>query len=204
MDLAVLITPLVKGAYFAEYIELCRSELSVLGAHQLEHHAVGGLDFFHFESVPEDLDRIARLACVQGLFKREGDGLIPLDVSPGFQLHSDFVFGTKYRGKTHELLTQYMLNLGLFHLRPTRTQKVTLLDPMCGRGTTLLWAVRYGVWPKALNTIKKALADIRQSVKSGANCIARSMNWLKDMLGSRGGRSSGNFFVLPSGTPDSR
>ena len=54
-----------------------------------------------------------------------------------FSFIQDFMFGTKYRGKTHELLTQYMLNLGLFHLRPTRTQKVTLLDPMCGRGTTL-------------------------------------------------------------------
>ena len=165
MKLAVLISPLVKGAFFAEYLHVCRTELETIQAEGLSHTQVGDLDFFHVTLSPEDVPRLARLSCVQGLFERVDGALIPLDVSETFRLHSDFVFGTKYRGKTNEVLTQFMLNLGLAHLQPTETQKVTLLDPMCGRGTTLLWAIRYGLWAKGIEQDQKALSDMRQSVK---------------------------------------
>lgn len=67
-------------------------------------------------------------------------------------LDEDLVYGTelvttqRYRGKTNERLTRAMVNVamataGIDLRRPTGT----LLDPLCGRGTTLNWALAYGL-----------------------------------------------------------
>lgn len=52
----------------------------------------------------------------------------------------------RYRGKTNERLTRAMVNLALATagIDPRRPSGV-LLDPLCGRGTTLNWALAYGL-----------------------------------------------------------
>ncbi len=69
-------------------------------------------------------------------------------------LHDSLTYGTelvttqRYRGKTNERLTRAMLNLALatagIPLHQPRSTTPTVLDPMCGRGTTLNWALAYG------------------------------------------------------------
>ncbi|MEO1338739.1 MAG: SAM-dependent methyltransferase, partial [Myxococcota bacterium] len=48
-------------------------------------------------------------------------------------------------GKTNELVTQMAINLALATADLTDVETPRLLDPMAGRGTTLLWAHRYGL-----------------------------------------------------------
>ncbi len=72
--------------------------------------------------------------------------LEPIPIEERLAHGTELATTQRYRGKTNERLTRAMLNLalataGLDPARPTGT----ILDPMCGRGTTLNWALSYGL-----------------------------------------------------------
>ena len=71
-----------------------------------------GVHFLVLELAPEELRQAARLSFVQGLYEVAGDALRPLATTAEWRLHEDFVFGSKFRGKTNEHLTQMLLNVG--------------------------------------------------------------------------------------------
>ncbi|MEO1481788.1 MAG: hypothetical protein AAFU77_06760 [Myxococcota bacterium] len=152
---AALVSPLARGAYFQSTIEVATAELLAHG-YDANHRRVGPFDFFDVETdAPEAL---TRLSFVQGLFAdRE-----PLNVTPGFQLPSELVFGHKYPGKTHEIVTQLAINLALNFAAPGAK---TLLDPMAGRGTTLSWAARYGLNARGIEKDESALDAFHAHVK---------------------------------------
>ena len=50
----------------------------------------------------------------------------------------------KYKGKTNEAFTMHLINQALCAAKLPEGRPVTLLDPMCGRGTTLFQAVNRG------------------------------------------------------------
>ncbi|MEO1271450.1 MAG: hypothetical protein AAFX99_25430, partial [Myxococcota bacterium] len=116
--------------------------------------------------LPDDgLAVAARLACVQGMFRVDEVGrLTPLDLQPDFRLPPSLVYGAKYRGKTHELVTQLALNVAVAHCR-TGSPPQTLLDPMAGRGTTLLWGLRYGLHGRGIEQDQGALDDLHRHIK---------------------------------------
>lgn len=78
------------------------------------------------------------------LFEDAGDHLLrPVAVERPEVLAEDLVTIPKYPGKTNEQFTRLMVNLALAAVRrPAGRRRV--LDPMCGRGTTLTTALRLG------------------------------------------------------------
>ncbi|MEL6985177.1 MAG: hypothetical protein AAFO29_22280 [Actinomycetota bacterium] len=74
------------------------------------------------------------------------------DLLEALPLEESLTYGTdlattqRYRGKTNERLTRAMLNVALATagIDPRQPDGV-LLDPLCGRGTTLNWALAYGL-----------------------------------------------------------
>jgi len=167
---AIQISPEAKSAYFAEYQAVAQQELLqslhgvAIASKGLELLKIGSLEFFVLE-LPEDaLPLVANLSFVLGVFEYHEEGLIPLDLAPTFLLHDDFVFGSKFKGKTNERLTQMLINVGLSYL-DSDVKDVRLLDPMCGRATTLLWAMRYGISAVGIEQDSKALGDIQRNVK---------------------------------------
>lgn len=72
--------------------------------------------------------------------------LSPVPIAEPLIYGSDLVTVQRYRGKTNERLTRAMLNVALATagIDPSRPAG-TVLDPMCGRGTTLNWALAYGL-----------------------------------------------------------
>ncbi|NRB38756.1 MAG: hypothetical protein HRU20_09865 [Pseudomonadales bacterium] len=178
--IALLISPEAKSAYFKDYLDVAKQELkTVFGDIDVAYKCIGSLDFFHISCAEDDLQRLTRLSFVQGLFSVENEKYIPLDLSGDFPLHADFVFGSKYRGKTNERLTQLLINIGLSSIDATDSSKVKLLDPMCGRATTLLWAMRYGIKAKGIEQDAQALAEIRQSLKKWTK-LHRQKHQLKE------------------------
>lgn len=152
MKLKLLITPLCKGAFFDAYLEVAIAELVAhfpdLGELAGRVEQTGGLDFVSAELGEDALPTLARLACVQGAFvEREDGALMPLELPAALRLPEAWVYGAKYKGKTHELVTQLALNLALRFAQdaPTSKRTPTLLDPLAGKGTSLLWALRYGL-----------------------------------------------------------
>lgn len=165
-NLALLISPLAKNAYFNDYIDVCKMELAgCIGEQEVEYQAVAAMGFFNILAADEQLSELAKLSFVYGIFERVGDQLTPLLIDTGFDLHENFVTGAKFKGKTNEMLTQMLINVGLQHIDYKDVADVKLLDPMCGRATTLLWGMRYGMKCKGIEQDRKALDDIRQNVK---------------------------------------
>ena len=96
---------------------------------------------------------VAQLSCALALFAVSSVDGAEQQLTP-IPLHDSLTYGTelvttqRYRGKTNERLTRAMLNLALatadIALHQPRGTTPTVLDPMCGRGTTLNWALAYG------------------------------------------------------------
>ncbi len=111
----------------------------------------GGLSF-RSSADPDELESVVgQLSCAQLLLKQAPDGptLDPRPLSQSLLYGTDLVSVQRYRGKTNERLTRAMLNLALANagvsLTSPRSPAPTVLDPMCGRGTTLNWALCYGL-----------------------------------------------------------
>ena len=163
---SLLVSPAAKGAFFADTLAVAQAELGgVTGDRAIAHRRCGAMDFLEVDVTASEHRRLARLACIHGVFSRGADGLRPLAIDPGYLLHEDFVFGSKYRGKTHELLTQLLINTGLRYAALDSPKGISLLDPMCGRATSLLWALRYGIDAKGVEQDPDALADIRRHLR---------------------------------------
>ncbi len=161
---AILVSSRAESAYFAQTLDVARAELSMLpGATTGDVLTYGDMHFLTVETATENERALLRLSFAHGLFAIDEGALRPLDVSPGFQLHPDFVWGEKYRGKTNETLTQLLINLGVGQVG--WRDNLRLLDPMCGRGTTLLWAMRYGIESVGIEQDADAPQELRRALK---------------------------------------
>jgi SAM-dependent methyltransferase len=116
----------------------------------LREEVMGSVAYVTFELL--ELNDVARgwlsnAAATFALFVLERDGrLLPVELSSWARLDSDLLTIQKYAGKTNEVFTQLLFNLTLaasaFALEPRRP--LAVLDPLCGRGTTLNQALMYG------------------------------------------------------------
>ena len=91
----------------------------------------------------EALAACARSSLFYALFQKEGDLLRPVAVEEWQYLPDSLNTILKYPGKTNEQFTRMMVNLALAAADSTR-EVPTLLDPMCGQGTTLFEAAIRG------------------------------------------------------------
>ena len=204
-SLALLISPQAKNAYFNDYLAVAKAELEwLLGEQTCAHVCLGGMDFFHIDAQPSQLQTLASLSFVQGIFESDQNQLCPLASEQTFHLHEDFVFGAKFKGKTNELLTQLLINVGLGSLENVATSDVKLLDPMCGRATTLLWAMRYGMKAKGIEQDAKALADIRQNVKKWCKLHRVKHQFKEGFVGKANKHNKGKFIDFNAGETSMR
>jgi len=121
---------------------LCESEVEVQPADLagVEYLAVSGTDM-------NLVGVLSNLSASAALFERVGDLLRPVQMQRREVYPSDLVTIPKYSGKTNEQWTR--LILGVTAAATTRPQRwldgsLAVLDPMCGRGTTLNLAMSLG------------------------------------------------------------
>ena len=111
---------------------------------------LAGADYLAFSTAePLGGDELALLAGQSlrlAVFEQTGDPgaplLRPVEVPRVDLLDDDLVSIPKYPGKTNELFTRMLLNVTLAQVRraPGEDGRFTVLDPLCGRGTTLTTA----------------------------------------------------------------
>jgi SAM-dependent methyltransferase len=144
---ALLVRPAANRVFGGDARRLLRSEL--MAVDQLRGgriESVGELDlvgvpYLAIDGEP-DLQAVAALSSTYALFERTDDGLLRPVALPAIERHDDdLVTIQRYVGKTNETLTRLLLNLALA-AAGARTGRV--LDPMCGRGTTLNQALLLG------------------------------------------------------------
>jgi tRNA G10 N-methylase Trm11 len=97
-----------------------------------------------------ELAVVSNLSSLHAAYVVEADVLRPVSVTPLRRHDDDVTTIQRYVGKTNEALTHLLVNLALAASadgfpRVLRGEPVRLLDPACGRGTTLNRAVVYGM-----------------------------------------------------------
>ena len=195
-SLALLVSPRSKSAYFNDTLTIAEAELGRLYPDtDIVQYRIGEMEFLELTLPEYDAQALARLSFVYGVFEKQGDQLLPLAVSADFQLHEDFVFGAKFKGKTNELLTQMLINVGLSYLDYQDVRNVKLLDPMCGRATTLLWALRYGMSAKGIEQDAKALDDVRQNVKKWCKVHRQKHSFKDGFVGGKATKGNKGKFI---------
>ena len=174
MLIRLLINPLAHGAYYQQVYKVAEAELDLcFGKVPVKHLQQGALGFIELDLnqkclTTKQIDVLLKLSWVQALFyvQQLGDEhlLKPEIQNAQFKQSEALVWGSKYRGKTHELITQLALNLTLA-TSEHQQKKATLLDPMAGRGTSLLWAARYGIDAYGIELDPMAAEHFERDVK---------------------------------------
>ncbi|GIF18506.1 hypothetical protein Ate02nite_12360 [Paractinoplanes tereljensis] len=132
-------------AELAAFKPVLSSDISDIGVEKL-----GGVEYLGFTGSlsPQDISYLSNLSAAYALFERVEDDLLrPLELTPLAQYDSDLITIPKYAGKTNEQFTKLVLNLTLLASRSAGRMLdggLTVLDPLCGRGTTLNQALMYG------------------------------------------------------------
>jgi hypothetical protein len=78
------------------------------------------------------------------VYRREGELLRPVPLARPDRLDDDLVTIPKYPGKTNEQFTRLLTNVTLASCTRATDGPQSVLDPMCGRGTTLSTALILG------------------------------------------------------------
>jgi SAM-dependent methyltransferase len=153
----MLIAPSANRVYAAASVRLTCAELAVFGRvlsgplDAVEEVRLGGVRYVGFTApaglTERDLAHLANLSSAYALFEVVGDLLRPVPLAPLARFDDDLITIPKYAGKTNEQFTKLLLNVTL--LASSRADRmldgpVTVLDPLCGRGTTLNQALMYG------------------------------------------------------------
>lgn len=170
MKYTLLLWPHANARYRNESLRLALGELTLmLGrvAPDAQAHASDalGMPAIALESAAPLPD--AAIAAIRGhsllygLFADGGGALVPLAGREAPYLGEDLPGILKYKGKTNELFTQLLVNAALYSSDYWRAETpVQLLDPMCGRGTTLFVGVNRG-WTCAGSDVQRG--DLREA-----------------------------------------
>ena len=198
--LKLLVNPLARGAYYGDLLEVAEAELRLFFPEcELTIEQCGPLTFLNVSLDEEALPELAKMSFVQGIFEPLEEGMRCLDVLPRFRFPEQIVWGAKYRGKTHELVTQMAINIGLKVCDNDMTKPLLLLDPMAGRGTTLFWALRYGLSAWGIEQDKSALQHLQRHVKRQTKLHRLKHKQLQGSIGKRRKDGSGRFLEFQFG-----
>lgn len=165
---ALLILPSANRVYAGASVALTQAELqvfsrSVLGGRitDVSAEAIGGVRYVTFTAgrdgrtgkdglTGRDAAFLANLSSAYALFRIEADGgglLRPVELRSLDRFDDDLITIQKYQGKTNEQFTKLLLNVTLLSsafARDMLDRKFAVIDPLCGRGTTLNQAMMSG------------------------------------------------------------
>jgi len=155
---ALLISPGTNRVYADSAVDLTRTELALFDEAVLggriggsEVTAIGGVRYVTFEAAgltARDVALLGNMSSVFALFERVGDDLLrPVELTRLDRYDDDLITIQKYAGKTNEQFTKLLLNATLLASTwagELLERRFKVLDPLCGRGTTLNQALMYG------------------------------------------------------------
>jgi SAM-dependent methyltransferase len=153
---ALLVSPSANRVYARSTAALTVAELGVLAESvlaarldEVRPEVIAGVEYVTFEG---DLDHralayVANVSTALALFERTSDLMRPVELHRLDCLDDDLLTILKYQGKTNELFTKLLLNVTVLASGSAErmlTERLRVLDPLCGRGTTLNQTLMYG------------------------------------------------------------
>jgi SAM-dependent methyltransferase len=165
---ALLVSPSANRVYAEAAARLTCAELAVLAETLLSGRLrqpwterIAGVDYVTFDleldgGGDDALAHVANVSTVLALFQRTPeDTFRPVPLRRLDCLDDDLLTILKYQGKTNELFTKLLLNVTVASSAAAPrmlTDRLRVLDPMCGRGTTLNQTLMYGWHAAGLDT----------------------------------------------------
>ncbi|MBQ4451665.1 MAG: hypothetical protein II912_04760 [Clostridia bacterium] len=152
MYYSLLLRPLNNGRLEAAMRAPLTAELKLILnafglAPDITYEDVFGIRSLGFESAalsPECINALSLHSHALWLCQRRDTEFIPIAGAFPARIGSDLKFILKYKGKTNEYFTSLLVNLAVLASRFSLSDRLTLMDPMCGKGTTLFEAVNRG------------------------------------------------------------
>lgn len=154
----LLVSPSHNRVYAQAAADLVKAELTVFSeraldgrVHEIQETAIGGVPYVTFSAdrlTEQDVRLLSNLSSLYALFQIEDELLRPVALQPLDLFGSDLLTIQKYSGKTNEYFTKLLLNVTAMATDSPMdlvTGRPRVLDPMCGRGTTLNQAMMYGL-----------------------------------------------------------
>jgi SAM-dependent methyltransferase len=150
---AMLLLPSANRVYADAAVGLTLAELSVFNdtvlesaLSHLEATSIAGVPYVTFTAALSEahVAHLARASAAYALFALEGDLLRPIPLPSPDRFDDDLVTIQKYAGKTNEQFTKLLLNVTVLASGADPSAHLRVLDPLCGRGTTLNQALMYG------------------------------------------------------------
>ena len=125
--------------------------------------SLGGADFLTFECRSLSAAEISWLSSHSSVafIAEKSNGLLrPLEFSGSNYLDEDLPEILKYKGKTSAVFTRMMINIAL-SLSPFLFSEspLTLLDPVCGKGTACFCALQAGMNAIGIDSDRKAVRE---------------------------------------------
>jgi SAM-dependent methyltransferase len=158
---ALLLRANANRVFGAAAPDRARAELELLGDRVLGRslsstvESIAGVDYVVLETDrdlgDDEWQVLGNLSGLHAAFEVEADGRFrPVPCAARCVLDEDIVTIQRYTGKTNEAFTHLLVNLALAAAdgalpRLLGGERVRLLDPVCGRGTTLNRAALYGI-----------------------------------------------------------
>lgn len=155
---ALLILPSSNRVYADAAVGLTQAELRVFDRaifggrlSEVGTRVVGGVPYVTFEAdevSAEDAAVLGNLSSAYALFEVVAGGMLrPVELRRLDRFDDDLITIQKYQGKTNEQFTKLLLNVTLLasgFAGEMLRRRFRVLDPLCGRGTTLNQALMYG------------------------------------------------------------
>lgn len=170
----MLLAPSANRVYAGEAACLATGELllSAPFVTAAEPVTVAGVDYLAFETDESaqlgaaELQVLSRQSAALALFATEGELLRPVELPDALVLDDDLVTIPKYPGKTNEQFTQLLLNVTLSQVATRTTGPLAVLDPLAGRGTTLMVAWLLGHHGYGVEGDTKAVEQLSAYLKT--------------------------------------
>lgn len=154
---ALLILPSANRVYADASVALTQAELEIFNRAVLDCRlsdisdtTIGGVPYVTFTADRidnGDAALLANLSSIYALFQIDDGLLRPVELRRLDRFDDDLISIQKYQGKTNEQFTKLLLNVSLLSsefARDMLDRKFAVIDPLCGRGTTLNQALMYG------------------------------------------------------------
>ncbi|MEO7429063.1 MAG: SAM-dependent methyltransferase [Acidimicrobiales bacterium] len=183
---ALLLRASANRVYGDASFDLAAAELAVLDRTQLggtvtatRRQPIAGVDYLLVDTTEPltgtQLAVLANLSSLHAQFEVEGALFRPCHLAPLARMDEDVVTIQRYAGKTNEAFTHLLVNVALAEsgdsfTRLLKGEHVHLIDPACGRGTSLNRAVVYGMDATGIELDQRDVEAYTQFI----------LTWMKD------------------------
>lgn len=151
---ALLLNPGHNRVYYKSSQQLSAVEFSITARtmdctpSDIQGETIAGIYYLTFSAQTalseQDLGKISRLSFVFALYRLEGELLRPILIPQADLTGVSVSSLLKYTGKTNELFTRMMLNVAVSSCTMQEPDRIRILDPIAGKGTTLFEGLSLG------------------------------------------------------------